>query len=296
MHRKWCVASSRAPPRPALTAAVPHGGVVTANLLAVAKLHFDTTLRAQKQPHTLALHADFLRRTEVGPCRFRVTDTKLGRQTSVIHVSLSQGREEVVAYITRANLGAEEGPSLDTEYALHPPPPSVDLARLAAGTDAQWERQGEMPYAAFRKATTKVDYNFPRAPGHMSIGDEWIRLVSGEGFTNEALGFAADIFALPAERMRDEQARRAGEDGSKGIYWYPTVLLNLEFKKLLPPEGVQWLFSRCQTKRVQNGRMDIEIVLADAEGDIVALSHHICMIVPAARNIAPRRGDKESKM
>jgi acyl-coenzyme A thioesterase PaaI-like protein len=63
----------------------------------VVKLHFETTLNKQKQPHTLALHLDFLRRTDTGPATFKVQDVKLGRQTSVVHVALSQGeREEVV--------------------------------------------------------------------------------------------------------------------------------------------------------------------------------------------------------
>jgi acyl-coenzyme A thioesterase PaaI-like protein len=63
----------------------------------VVKKHFDTTLRKQDQPHTLALHLDFLRRTQTGPAKFVVKDVKLGRQTSVVHVTLTQGkREEVV--------------------------------------------------------------------------------------------------------------------------------------------------------------------------------------------------------
>lgn len=63
----------------------------------VVKLHFDTTLKKQNQPHTLALHLDFLRRTDIGNATFTVKDVKLGRQTSIVHVTLSQGeREEVV--------------------------------------------------------------------------------------------------------------------------------------------------------------------------------------------------------
>jgi len=84
---------------------VPHGGVVTSTFLRVAESHFNGTLSSQNQPHTLALHLDFLRRTQIGEALFTVRDTKLGRQTSVIHVVLTQGassdsREEVVGYIT----------------------------------------------------------------------------------------------------------------------------------------------------------------------------------------------------
>jgi len=81
----WCIGS------------VPHGGLVTSTFMSVAKLHFHTTLKKQNQPHTLALHLDFLRRTDTGKATFTVKDVKLGRQTSVVQVTLSQGeREEVV--------------------------------------------------------------------------------------------------------------------------------------------------------------------------------------------------------
>merc|ERR1711939_596440 len=69
---------------------VPHGGYVTSVFLQVASTHFQTTLSTQKQPHTIGLHLDFLRRTQEGRALFTVKDTKLGRQTSVIQITLSQ--------------------------------------------------------------------------------------------------------------------------------------------------------------------------------------------------------------
>ncbi|OBT48745.1 hypothetical protein VE00_00823 [Pseudogymnoascus sp. WSF 3629] len=276
---------------------VPNGGIVCGNFLAVAKLHFDTTLKAQNQPHTIAFHTDFLRRTQEGPCRFKVTDTKLGRQTSVIHISMSQGREEVVAYLTQSNLHTEEGLSLDAGFELHPVPPPVDLVKLKEDKDEHWERRAEMPFASFRKAVTKLQFNFPRAgQPHISIGDEWVRMNTGEKITNQSLGFIADMFPMPVESFRERENRYDSKDPEEakkplGIYWYPTVLLNIEFKKLLPEGGVEWLFSRCKTKLIKNGRMDLELTIMDAEGDIVALSHHVCMVLPAARNVAPRRED-----
>lgn len=287
----WCIGT------------VPHGGVVCGNLLAVAKLHFETTLAAQNQPHTIAFHADFLRRTEEGPCTFTVSDTKLGRQTSVIHVSMSQaGRQEVVAYITRSNIHAEDGISLDAGFEMHPQPPPVDLKLLAADKDAHWGRQAEMPFAKFRKASTKVQFHFPRAgQPHRSVGDEWIRMSTGENFTNETLGFIADMFPMPVEQFREKEnpyeLDASGAAKKKmALFWYPTVLLNIDFKKALPEGGVKWLFSRCKTKQIKNGRMDLEIVICDEEGDLVALSHHVCLVVPAERNTAKRRVEGESKI
>jgi len=67
------------------------------------------------------------------------------------------------------------------------------------------------------------------------------------------------------------------------------VLLNIDFKKELPEEGVEWLFVRVQAKQIKNGRMDLEIVILDEEGDIVALSHHVALVLNAERNIAARK-------
>ncbi|TKA53131.1 hypothetical protein B0A55_13215 [Friedmanniomyces simplex] len=71
--------------------------------------------------------------------------------------------------------------------------------------------------------------------------------------------------------------------------WYPTLLLNLDVKKALPAEGVKFLFTRLQAKAIKNGRYDLEVIVMDAEGDLVALSHHVCLAVSAERNLAARR-------
>lgn len=90
-----------------------------------------------------------------------------------------------------------------------------------------------------------------------------------------------------------------GPDGKKGktaqAYWYPTLLLNLEVKKALPEEGVEWLFLRVRAKQIKNGRMDLEVIVLDGDGDLVLLSHHVCFILGAERNLAARRVE-ESKI
>lgn len=70
--------------------------------------------------------------------------------------------------------------------------------------------------------------------------------------------------------------------------WYPTLLLNLDIKKALPEEGVEWLFVRVDAKQIKNGRMDLESVIMDEGGDIVALSHHVAFAVGPERNLAQR--------
>ncbi len=113
---------------------VPHGGYVTSCLLTAVKKHFEGTLGKQDQPHTITLHLDFLRRTEVGQATITVKDVKLGRQTSVVHLTLSQGsREEIVGYITNSNLHSESGVTLPTSWQLNPQPlPVSDFEALDA--------------------------------------------------------------------------------------------------------------------------------------------------------------------
>ena len=66
-------------------------------------------------------------------------------------------------------------------------------------------------------------------------------------------------------------------------------MLNLEIKKALPPEGVEFLFVRVQAQNIQNGRLDLRITILDEHGDLVALGHHVSLILNASRNTAERK-------
>ena len=287
---------------------------MTSVFLNVVRTHFATTLSPQNQPHTITLHLEFLRRTSAGPAHFTVHDTKIGRQTSTVHVTLRQhDRTEVVGYITNSNMHTETGLTLPTNWALHPAPLAVDLARLKHDADPNWALQTNMPFAPFRKASQNVRFHFPRrGQPDRSIADEWLRLASGERFSPESLGYVSDMWPQVVEAYRAEtdpyhvdgspgSSKSMGKDAAAAParFWYPTLLLNLEIKKVLPVEGVEWLFARVRPKRIRNGRMDLECVIMDEGGDVVALSHHVTMILGVERNMAERRvegGAERSKM
>ncbi|USW57954.1 Putative acyl-CoA thioesterase, double hotdog domain-containing protein [Septoria linicola] len=285
----WCIGT------------VPHGGYKA------VKKHFETTLRKQDQPHTLALHLDFLRRTSTGPAKFVIHDVKLGRQTSVVHVSLSQdGREEVVGYCTNSNLEKEVGVSFDTHWQARPQrlPLSTNLIDLEAGRDPAWTELTEWPNSQFRKATQKIRSFFPRnGQVAQNVYDEWLCLKGpDENWTNDKLGYLVDMFPQICEsyildgfdqydpKLLDSPAGVKLRDSKKKDipFWYPTVLLNLDVKKALPEGGVKFLFTRLQAKQIKNGRYDLEIVVLDELEEIVALSHHVCYIVSAERNAKAR--------
>lgn len=254
---------------------------MTGMIMEVVKTHFATSLAKQNQPHTIALHVEFLRRTEAGPVTFKVDDVKLGRQASIVHVHLSQdGRDEVVGYVTNSNIDTEEGHSFETEYKLTPARPTVVLSKLENGTDEHWYSPGQMPFHEFRKASQKVKWHFPRAgQPSKNVRDEWLCFSDGSKFTNTSIGFVADMFPQIVEDWRDK---------TQGPFWYPTLLLNLDVKKALPEEGVKWLGVRVQMKKIKNGRMDLEVQVIDEEGELVALSHHVGFVLDAARNMAAR--------
>jgi hypothetical protein len=80
-----------------------------------------------------------------------------------------------------------------------------------------------------------------------------------------------------------------------GKFWYPTLLVNLDIKKSLPTPGPEWLFVRNHAKRIRNGRMDIDIVIMDEAGEIVALSNHVALAVDVSRNMGGKGKKKEGK-
>lgn len=271
----------------------------------VASKHFSTTLAKQNQPHTITLHLEFMRRTQIGPATFKVQDMKLGRQASVVHIALVQdGREEVVGYISNTNLSTEEGVSFPTEWEMRPKPLPADTSKFEKNDDSNWAEQHHMPFVKFRKSSRRMKWFFPRKGQRLkSVSDEWVRWSSGEKFTQESLGFVCDNFPLVIESYVKDSPYdlKEGKEGkrnemSPARFWYPTLLLNLDVKKALPPEGADYLFVRAQTKQIKKGRHDIEVTILDEQGDLVALSHHVVLVVDSSRNLAARRKQDAGKL
>ena len=162
----------------------------------------------------------------------------------------------------------------------------------------------EWPNSKFRKATQQIRSFFPRdGQPAQNVYDEWVCLKDPtEKWTNDKLGFLVDLFPQILEsfilegfdqydpKLLESKAGLELRDSKKSSvpFWYPTVLLNLDVKKALPEGGVKFLFTRLQTKVIKNGRYDLEIVVMDEGGDVVALSHHVCFAVSAERNLKKR--------
>ncbi|KAI9370489.1 thioesterase-like superfamily-domain-containing protein [Aspergillus egyptiacus] len=298
---------------------VPHGGYTSAVLYRLALVHFATAHESlyHGEPATpISMHLSFLRRTAAGPALLRVQDSKLGKRTSSVHVELLQSKDphkstaasgedgmevKVAGYITVSPASAEVGVSSKTAWELYPKPAEgglaggkVDLQRLAgSGEDGAWKKL-EPAFSEFRKATTQVElFGVDRAARKNGIVDQWARL-QPEGsvtrWSNEAVVFLADMFPMALDgldTMADGGSKRDGGFPS-AKYWFPTVTLSIDFKKRLPGDGEEWLYSRIVTKEVRDGRTDLDVVILDEKGEIVALSTQVGLVVSASRNIGGR--------
>ena len=195
----------------------------------------------------------------------------------------------------------EKGASLPTGYLLNPAPAPADMAKMVGGTDPGWV-EWTYPWhsKSSLKAFTFVRFFFPAAGvSHPSMTDVWFTpVLEDDAFTTELLGCIADhwhrmlLNYFPesewgtksiAARALDVSERATSGDRRKEIegeiFAMPTLSMSLDIKKLLPPEGVKWLFVRAQAKQIRNGRFDAEVTIWDEHLELVALSHHVSFVL-----------------
>lgn len=288
-------------------------------LYRLATTHFKHThpTRHHGDPMPIAMQITFLRRTFVGPAILTVQDAKLGARTSTIHVALSQeepGRknrtDRVVGYITVSDPAADVGLTAPSGWTLSPPPPSPRPPEQSSTEPAEmpppsndgttpWVRIKER-FPGFRQISVHTTlYCPPEAHQRRNIVDQWARFnplgpKGGPGrWTNEAMVLLTDLYPLVINGL-DVAARtfrrREGSDDKDNtpMSWFPTVTLNVDFKRRLPPDGEAWLYSRVVLKDVRNGRTDIEVVLMNERGEIVALGNQVGLVLSATRNTSGR--------
>ncbi|KAL2864049.1 thioesterase family protein [Aspergillus lucknowensis] len=241
----------------------------------------------------------------------------------------AQLEDKVVGYITLSPPDLDDGPVHRGPWELHPPPPrgsnadgSVNFANLAAtGRDGGWAKHPVVPIvhvgANIETYGLEFDLNAPLQGAHAGmVIDQWARLTPEAGekaprWTNEAVVCLADVFLAALGRLAamelfgSSSAAAAGggegkEPGPTPLvgFWYPTVALNIDLKSRLPEDGVEWLYSRVETKTVRGGRADIEAVIMTEEGEVVALSNQVALVVDSARYVGKggRKGVRDSKV
>lgn len=196
----------------------------------------------------------------------------------------------------------------------------------------------ELPFAGFRKASSRVRWAFPRArteergnravcnaahaaesdgdggddgegAGLRGYSDQWMALstVDADGryekWTDDTLPFVCDMFPQIIEMLlapgaytpEESKAEAEKKAAPAAKFWYPTLLMNIEVKRSLG-DGAEWLFSRVQAKEIRNGRYDLEVVVLDETGQLVALSQHVVFALPVSRNLKGRAGNEKGKL
>lgn len=291
-------------------------------------------LSSRGQPDTLTAHFEYPNRTSTGPAIIVIDDVKLGRQLSTLHITLWQGgllpqapwidpkvsRRIVLAYTTHTNLRTFTGISLPTGYegtpaAELPSLPNFDTLKTS-DTDDHWEESklpkgylGMMP--SLRNWCFYTPREEPLSPG---VLDMWIRLASGENITQSALAYVVDSFPhnmhtflaapelrallnAPPEKANDSQVKDVREkDQQRAQMWFPTVVMNIEAKTALPEEGVEWLAVRVSSKQIKDGRFDLEVLVRNLDGEIIALSHHTAMILSIERNTGKKKDPSKASL
>jgi hypothetical protein len=293
-------------------------------MLAAARAH----LSSRGQTDTLTAHFEYLNRTTAGLAIITIEDVKLGKQLSTLHLTLWQdgllpkapwidasvSRRSVLAYATQTNLDTAIGISMPTGFEVtsedaYPPPPDFEALK-SRGEDARWEVT-TVPDIYPGRSLRNWGFYIPKGeqliPG---VLDTWMRRTNGEMICTDELAYVVDSFPynlhkfLASPEMRKfiedsekpkpkvEEKEKEGGSDDRATLWFPTVVLNLEVKKKLPEDGTEWLAMRVTSKQIKDGRFDLDVLIRDAEGEVVALSHHVAMILSMGRNTKKRKTEK----
>ena len=159
------------------------------------------------------------------------------------------------------------------------------------------------------KCLSNVLFSMERTPcPDKSITQMWIGLSNPEArWTNEMLPIGCDMYVPSLENFYDDSdrsiqffAKQAVEWAERGPpkdhgqtewalpRWYTTVNMSVEVKRKLPEKGVKWLLTRMKTNEVVDGRMDVQGMIWDDSGNLIALAQYVWFVVETSRAVVTR--------
>lgn len=236
----------------------------------------------------ITFHVEFLSRTALGPAVVSIQPLKIGRQFSTLRVNIIQHDPAtdkkttcLEALVTQGNLTREAqsgGTNLPTK-------PMLEKALIPKREACeQWLVDPRL--TSRRPAAFKLSIYVPEGSDSMgaspkhgpSVREQWSRWAPGVGerFNISSLPYLADAFRPLPEAF--------GVTGS----WFPTLSYGMEVKRAPPEGGWEWLFMRVEMGECIGGRYDMALVIADALGEVVAVSRHTALIISAERNVKGR--------
>ena len=269
-----------------------------------------TTLSAQDQPDILTLHFDFLRPCGLRDSTITVVDLKVGAGTSTIQLQLSQQEQvRVIATATSINFDKPIGPTHSTNWTLYPTPkPTPNFEKvLAHQFDEHWlpaHLVGEVIPFTGRQLVLNPRGGFPIE----GICDAWNTFMGEERMDSTYLALMSDC--IPS--MSDTLLRNGGlydahnnfmqleqwaennlgipagmtnslKDAAQAAIFNMTLTLDIEFKRRLPKEGVQWTFTRAASRMLEGGRLDLDVTICDEKMKILCLSRQVILALDAKR-------------
>lgn len=234
-------------------------------------------------------------------------------------VTPSVTRRTILAYATQTNLAKATGLSMPTGYSVtdaasRPAKPDLD-ALLKAGRDKVWT-ESPTPKGMEKIMSSQQNWRMfipkrgPLSPGFL---DMWMCTSTGEPLTQSMLPYIVDtfpynmhIFLASPEYLRimatmanppkdeDEETKKTRaiikkQQEDRSGMWLPTVVMNLETRNRLPEKGVKWLNMRGTSKQIKDGNFDMEIVIRDEDGQLIAVSQHTAMILSMDRNMGKKK-------
>lgn len=276
----------------------------------------DPTLLAQKQPDVLNLHIEFLRACERLESTITVTVLKLGAAACTLQLQLSQnGKIRATASAISTNFDRPLGPTVPTGWKLLPPPdPRPDFDRVLANKpDDNWvpvRVEGEII-----PMTGRILALDPRAGfRHEGICDTWNSFVGGERMDATYVALMTDIIPDMTSTLMNTGALynahhywRVARDwaeanpGVTSVQWNSlaeaktattfsnTVVLDMEFKKRLPKEGLRFVLTRTAARTLQDGRLDLDVTKCDEDMELVCKSHQLILVLEAQRKFRDGR-------
>ena len=195
-------------------------------------------------------------------------------------------------------------------------PPQISTPGRPSNAEADWVTCW-IAADAYSRTTTNVKFLLRRDIKTLCDEvEEWITFVDQrDRFTTESLGYVADMWPqivdsfvngspYSAAGMVAGSLKLGHHDGIEldeasakrwVRYWYPTLSMNLQVHRALPPGGVDWLWQKVWATEIGNGRMDVQVIIADTEG-VVAIGYLSVMIVEQTRNQRAASDRRKSKM
>lgn len=68
-----------------------------------------------------------------------------------------------------------------------------------------------------------------------------------------------------------------------------TVTLDIEFKRKPPPEGVQWTFTRSESRMLEGGRLDLDITICDQDMKVLCIARQAILVLEAMKKFNNRK-------